>query len=311
MPELKPMADALQLIGEDPMAVLGPESAHLVAYGQQLASLQSVPGVTILARSEMGVIKARVVVAEGKKIVPPVHLCFGLFEPFGTQVVELDVTLEIGSSVTLWSHCLFTEAEEATHAMTARIEIQADASLIYQEAHYHGVSGGIKVLPRATIKVGPRARYKADFSLVQGRVGALDIDYTADVAEHAVAELTSKVYGFGTDAIRIREQVNLNGEGARGLVKTRVAAREHATAEVIGVTHGNAAGARGHVDCMEVVRDHAVVSAIPEVKVTHPQAKVTHEAAIGSVDSKQLETLMARGLDPETAVDLIIRGMLM
>jgi hypothetical protein len=72
-----------------------------------------------------------------------------------------------------------------------------------------------------------------------------------------------------------------------------------------------AAGARGHVDCMEIGRDHAVVSAVPEVRVTHPQAKVTHEAAIGSVDSKQLETLMARGLDPESAIDLIIRGMLM
>ncbi len=56
--------------------------------------------------------------------------------------------------------------------------------------------------------------------------------------------------------------------------------------------------------------DGAVVSAIPEVKVTHPLAKVTHEAAIGSVDGQQLETLMARGLDPEQAVDLIIKGML-
>jgi hypothetical protein len=310
MPDLKPMADALQLIGEDPAAVLGPESAHLVAYGHMLASIQSVPGVTMLARSEKGVIKARVVVTEGKKIVQPVHLCFGLFERSDTQVVELDLTLEQGSSVTLWSHCLFTEAEDATHAMTARIGIQADASLTYQEVHYHGVSGGIQVVPRAAITLGPRSHYKADFSLVHGRVGTLDIDYTVDVAEHAVAELTSKVYGFGTDVIRIREQVNLNGEGARGLVKTRVAAREYATAEVIGITHGNAPGARGHVDCMEIVRDHAVVSAIPEVKVTHPLAKVTHEAAIGSVDAKQLETLMARGLDPDEAVDLIIRGML-
>jgi hypothetical protein len=37
---------------------------------------------------------------------------------------------------------------------------------------------------------------------------------------------------------------------------------------------------------------------------------VTHEAAIGSVDKKELETLMARGLDEEQAVDVIIRGML-
>jgi hypothetical protein len=37
---------------------------------------------------------------------------------------------------------------------------------------------------------------------------------------------------------------------------------------------------------------------------------VTHEAAIGSVDSKQLQTLMSRGLTEEKAVDLIIQGLL-
>jgi Fe-S cluster assembly scaffold protein SufB len=44
--------------------------------------------------------------------------------------------------------------------------------------------------------------------------------------------------------------------------------------------------------------------------VEHPLAKVTHEAAIGSVDQKQLETLMAHGLTPDEAVDLIIMGLL-
>jgi len=46
------------------------------------------------------------------------------------------------------------------------------------------------------------------------------------------------------------------------------------------------------------------------VKVSHPEAKVTHEAAIGSVDHHQLETLMAHGLSPEQAVDLIVGGLL-
>ena len=131
-----------------------------------------------------------------------------------------------------------------------------------------------------------------------------------DVGEQAVAELTSKIYGHVTDEIRIREQVNLNGARARGLVKSRVAVEDEAHAEIIGITEGNAAGAHGHVDCLEVVRGEAVASASPVVRVTHPEAKVTHEAAIGSVDHKQLETLMVRGLDPEEAVDVIVRGML-
>jgi len=42
----------------------------------------------------------------------------------------------------------------------------------------------------------------------------------------------------------------------------------------------------------------------------HDRARVTHEAAIGSVNRQELETLMARGLDEADAVDVIIRGML-
>ena len=102
----------------------------------------------------------------------------------------------------------------------------------------------------------------------------------------------------------------LNGENARGLIKARVAIEDDAIAEVRGITEGNAAGARGHVDCMEIVKDRAVAKAYPLVQVTHPLAKVTHEAAIGSVDKRQMETLMAHGLSPEEAVDVIVKGIL-
>jgi uncharacterized protein len=46
------------------------------------------------------------------------------------------------------------------------------------------------------------------------------------------------------------------------------------------------------------------------VIVRDDQARVTHEAAIGTVNKKELETLMSRGLDEDEAVDVIIRGML-
>jgi Fe-S cluster assembly scaffold protein SufB len=62
------------------------------------------------------------------------------------------------------------------------------------------------------------------------------------------------------------------------------------------------------MDCVEIVRDEAVANAMPIVHVTNPQAQVTHEAAIGTVDKKELETLMSRGLDEEAAVDIIVRG---
>jgi hypothetical protein len=64
------------------------------------------------------------------------------------------------------------------------------------------------------------------------------------------------------------------------------------------------------VDCKEIIRDRAQARAIPIVDVQHPTAHVTHEAAIGSVDSKQLQTLMSRGLNEDDATDMIIQGLL-
>ena len=310
MPGLEPLFEAFRAVGEDPSRVLTDANPYLVVYGHHVMGLNSVPGVILIPqRTERG-IGARITVLEGHHIEPPVHLCFGLFERFGVQNVELDLTLQPGTRATFWSHCLFTTPEIARHAMTASVRVAAGAELTYHEAHYHGVSGGLEVVARATVTLGQGARYRADFALVQGRVGKLDLDYTVAVGEAALAELTSRVYGHLTDAIRIREALSLDGPGSRGLIKSRVAVEDEASAEVLGETTGNGDGARGHVDCLEVVRGAARASAVPKVAVTHAGAQVTHEAAIGRVDARQLETLMARGLSPDEAADVIVRGML-
>lgn len=310
MGELQPMIMAFQAAGEDPADLLTADAAHLVAYGHQLASLQSIPGVTVLASNTAHGIEVQVQVWAGMQIAQPIHLCFGLLDPKGVQNVELQLTLQVGAAATVWSHCLFTQADAARHAMKAIITVEEGARLDFQESHYHGPAGGIKVWAKAQVQLARQARYRSDFSLLQGRVGELEVDYTVDAGEQTVTEMLSRVYGAGHDVIRIRERVELNGEGARAVVKSRVAVRDDARADIVGATFGNAAHARGHVDCVEIVRDRAVASAVPEVRVTHPLAKVTHEAAIGSVDTRQLETLMARGVGPESAVDILVRGML-
>jgi Fe-S cluster assembly scaffold protein SufB len=104
--------------------------------------------------------------------------------------------------------------------------------------------------------------------------------------------------------------VRLNGERARGLTRTRVAVRDSAVSQVYTSMEGNAPGARGHMDCTEIVRGQAQAHNEPLVVVRDDQAQVTHEAAIGAVNRKELESLLARGLDEDEAVDLIIRGMI-
>ena len=281
MVEVTRFIQALKVVGADPAGILSADSAHVVAHGHQIISQQSIPGVQIIPHASEQCIAAKVVIEEGRQIAQPIHLCFGLFERSGVQNVTLELLMGANAKATLWSHCLFSVPEQARHTMQAVIRVGAGAEMRYQEAHYHGTSGGIEVVPRARIELERGARLFSDFSLVTGRVGMLDVDFDVTVGEDAVAEFTSKVFGHGTDRIRIKERLVLAGRNARG-----------------------------HVDCTEIVKDRGVVSASPVVKVTHPEAKVTHEAAIGSVDHQQMETLMARGLKPEEAVHRIVGGLL-
>lgn len=162
----------------------------------------------------------------------------------------------------------------------------------------------------AGITVDAGGRYFSTFSLVHGRVGRLLIDYIVEVEASGIVDLMSTVYGASDDDIEVRETMRLSGEKARGLAKTRIAVRDRAHSRVFTTAEGNATGTWGHMDCAEIVRDDAVAENVPTVIVRSDKAHITHEAAIGSVNRKELETLMARGLDEDTVVDVIIRGML-
>jgi len=122
--------------------------------------------------------------------------------------------------------------------------------------------------------------------------------------------MTAKIYGYSDDKIKIREAGQLTGKFSRGLIKSRIAIKDNAQSEIINELTATAPNAIGHVDCVEVIQGNAQAKAIPIVNVTNEFAKVTHEAAIGRVDTKQVATLMARGLEEEKAIDVVVGGML-
>lgn len=310
MSELDSLMKAFGEAGGDKGILANKEIAHLVASGHKILSARDINGLEVKAKETLTGISAKVTVKEGIKIKNPVHLCFGILHKKGTQKITMDVKLRKNASAHFIAHCIFPKAEKVEHIMDAVVEINDGAQMRYSETHYHGPYGGIEVIPKSIVKVGKNGRYFTDFTLTTGRVGTLNIDYTVEAGENAVTELIARVFGHANDEIKIKEKVVLAGKNSRGLIKTRVALEDEASAEVTGITEGKAEGARGHVDCMEIVKDNAKAKAIPIVEVTNPLAKVTHEAAIGSVDKRQLETLMAHGLTPEEAVDVIVKGVL-
>jgi len=310
MSDFQAMAQAYAQAGGDPSALTSPAMATMVVSGNKVLGARTVPGIEFSSEELPHGVKAQIRVLPRTRLPMPVHLCFGVLPARGVQ--EILATYEIGedADVTFLAHCTFPNAVEVRHVMSATLHVARSARLRYTEAHFHGPEGGVEVLPTARVLVDEGAQFLTTFSLVKGRAGVVALDYAVEVAERGLADLTTRIMGSGADQIKVAETIRLNGRAARGVARARLALSGEATGEVVGTTEGNAPDTRGHIDCVEIVRDRARAHAVPIVRVSDPQAQVTHEAAIGTVNRKELETLMARGLDEEAAVDVIVRGML-
>jgi len=309
--EYEGMLEAYDRAGGNLDALKSKEVGNLVIHKNKVLSTNEVEGIKVETEETETGVNIYFLVKEGAKIKYPVHLCFGILPKEGLQEIILKIEARADSEINVIAHCIFPNAVNVIHKMDADINIGDNAKFCYHETHYHGEFGGVKVIPKAKIRVGKKGVWESTFSLIEGCVGTLDYDFEIFGEEKSINELMVKVFGKKEDDIKITEKIHLDGKGARGLAKSRLVLNDNAKAVVRGETYGNAPFARGHVDCVEIVNGEGVIArAIPIVSVNNKEAKVTHEAAIGSIDKKQMQTLMARGLDEEEAVKIIVKGIL-
>lgn len=291
-------------------AMRNKNAARLIINKDQVVDSNEVEGLKVEAKPIKDGMDIDIKLEADTVIEQPVHLCFGVTHKKAVQKIILNMDVGQNSKIKVYSHCVFPNAQDVQHIMDGKIRVRKNASYSYLEKHIHSEEGGITVVPKARVFLEEGARLKTEFELLQGRVGSIDIDYETTCMDHSVMEMTAKIDGRGDDSIKIRESGNLKGKNSRGVLITKVAVRDQAQAEVYNKLVASAEYARGHVDCKEIIQGEGKASAIPIVEVSHPKAHVTHEASIGSVDSKQLQTLMSRGLAEDQAVEMIIGGLL-
>ncbi|MGM0442423.1 MAG: SufB/SufD family protein [Elusimicrobiota bacterium] len=308
--DIKTAEELIQTTEEEKNILKDPEVAHLVINGNEVVGARDLPGLEVKANPIKDGVDVEINLEEGVNIEKTVHMCFGVIPEEGKQKIILKINLEKNSSMDILAHCTFPYAKDVEHIMDADITIGKGASYSYIEKHIHSAAGGVKVYPDAKIDLKEDATFKTEFELLKGRVGLIDIDYETDCSKGSTMEMTARVDGKKDDQIKIREIGHLKGANSTGVLTTRVALRDNASADVYNELVAKAPYARGHVDCKEIVQDNGRAKAVPVVEVENPKAHVTHEAAIGSVDSKQLQTLMSRGLSEDEATDLIIQGIL-
>ncbi len=293
---------------KDEFVSLGETGA--VIEGNQILFAHEAPGVKLGAASKKNGIKVTMSVAPKTQVKEPVHLCLGMLEKTARQLIDLKIEIGAGARVEVVGHCMFPDNGQKEHVMRGNIRVGANSFYRYLEQHLHAADGKLRVVPEANVVVAPGARFETVFELLAGRAGEVAIDYRAVGEKESTILLEAKISGSGNDVVKVKETADLVGENSRAVIKTRMAMRDRARAEVFNEMTARQAGAKGHIDCTEILHGQGKVTAFPNARVFHPQARVTHEARLGGVDNKQLETLLARGMDEKEAVELIIQGLL-
>ncbi|HNV37393.1 MAG TPA: SufD family Fe-S cluster assembly protein, partial [Rectinema sp.] len=284
--------------------------AHIEIHGNEVLNRNLVDGLIVESQSLEDGVSVKIRVKRGVTIENPVYFCFGLIPENGVQRIFINTLIEEGACAQFIANCTFPNAINIQHLMNAEIELEKGASLSYFERHVHGPNGGVQIVPVTKVRLSEGARFSTEFELIKGAAGVIDLDYAAEVGKDATVDMKTRIFGRLEDSIHIKESANLLGESSTGVLTSHIAIKDKASAIIENEIIADAPYARGHVDCKEIVQDGARARAIPIVQVNNHLAHVTHEAAIGSVDSKQLETLLSRGLTEDEATDLIIEGLL-
>ncbi len=303
----KLLAELLASINQHRFA---PDVAHVEIHGNQVLNKNLVEGLIVESETIEDGVQVHIRVKRGVALKNPVHFCFGLIPDNGVQRIVIDTVIEQGAHAKFIANCTFPNAVNVRHLMNATIEIEEGASLSYFERHTHGPEGGVSIVPITKVRVHDDARFSTEFELIKGAAGIIELDYTAEVDANATVDMKTRIFGRASDRIHIKEAAHLAGPGSTGVLTSHIALKNTATATIENELVADAPYARGHVDCKEIVQDEARARAIPIVQVNNHLAHVTHEAAIGSVDSKQLETLLSRGLTEDEATEMIIQGLL-
>jgi len=285
-------------------------SAKVVLDGNSVLGKKSVDGINVKIKEKKNGVDIDVIVEKGVKIENPVHMCFGVLDQKATQKLNITLTVEKNARVSIIAHCIFPDVEKVKHVMKGNIKVKEGAFLEYIEKHIHDEKGNLSVNPFARVKVEKNATFRTTMEVLEGRAGNFNLDYYARASKNSTVDMLTKISAYGDDKVTINEGVDLEGTNSKAVVRSKVASRDTSKIEVYNTIIASGENTRGHVDCTEVLIDKGAVKAYPIIEARHPKARVTHEASLGGVDKKQLETLMARGLSEKEAIELIIKSLL-
>lgn len=244
-----------------------------------------------------------------QKIEQPIQACLYIEEGNISQNVHNIIIVEENAEAFVTTGCLtHLKDQPGVHIGISEFYVKKGAKLYF--TMIHNWSEEFHVRPRTGVLVEKDGVFINNYISLKP-IKSIQSYPTVYVKENAIARLYSIIYGRKNSYIDLGGRIVFDGENSKGEVVSRIIAdnssRIYSRSELIG----KARGARGFLDCRGIILSKsAQIVAIPILDAQHPEAELSHEAAIGPINEEEIEYLTTRGFDKDEAMSTITRGFL-
>jgi Fe-S cluster assembly scaffold protein SufB len=201
-------------------------------------------------------------------------------------------------------------SKKSQHDGIHEIIVRKGARMKYIEKHYgEGEGTGERILNPKTILIMEKdSIVEMELTQIKG-VDSTVRETKATLEEGASLFITERLMTHGHQEAVSDMLVELKGKNSNAKVISRSVAKDQSK-QIFRPNVIAKALAKGHVECDSIIMDKGRISSTPAISAEHPDAQLTHEAAIGKIAEEQLIKLMTLGLSEKEAEDVILRGFL-
>ncbi|MFO7930757.1 MAG: SufB/SufD family protein [Thermodesulfobacteriota bacterium] len=244
----------------------------------------------------------------GAVVKEPVQSCLYISEEGLSQNVHNIVIAEENSEMHIITGCATAPNLRAgMHVGISEFYVKKNATLHFTMIHRWGEK--IEVRPRSFVHVEEGGTIVSNY-ISLSPVGSLQTYPVAYLdGKDSVARFNSILVSPPGCELDVGSKVVLSHPGARAEIISR-AITTGGTIIARGEMDAQSEGVKGHLECKGLILKEGIMHAIPELIGRVPGVDMSHEAAVGKIDQREIEYLMARGLDEESAVSTIVRGFL-
>ncbi len=244
----------------------------------------------------------------GAEIANPVQSCLHISKERTSQHVHNIVIAEENSQIHIITGCSTSEhLTSGLHVGVSEFYVKKGATLKFTMIHDWGEK--INVRPRTVAYVEEGGVLISNYISLKP-VGSLEMNPVTHLnGKGAVARFNSVLVAGAKSHMDVGSTVILKGEESRAEIISR-AITTGGTIIARGNLIGTVPGVKAHLECKGLILNEGLLHAIPELQGSIPGVEMSHEAAVGKIDQREIEYLMARGLDEDEAVSTIVRGFL-